>query len=109
MTMRVLGVPQLLGRFAKTAIAAQAATKVGQAEVAQEVEEGAKQRVPVVTGTLQDSIHAEADRVAVDAPYASYVEFGTSRQAAEAYLRPAADEVQGSTAERLMLRIVGSV
>lgn len=61
--MRVLGVPQLLGRFAKTAIAGQAATKVGQAEVAQEVETSAKQRVPVLTGTLQDSIHAETDRV----------------------------------------------
>lgn len=62
----------------------------------------AKRRVPVDTGNLQRSIHLEyatdagdkqaAVEVGTDVDYGKYVEFGTSRMAAQPYLRPALDE-----------------
>lgn len=61
----------------------------------------AKELVPVDTGTLKRSIHMEdvpgelAVAVGTDVPYAPFVEFGTSRQPAQPYLRPALDENKG--------------
>ena len=53
---------------------------------------------PVDTGFLRDSGHLspESDDVAIifDAPYASYVEFGTYKMEAQPFLRPALDEAQ---------------
>src|SRR5262245_30818953 len=56
----------------------------------------AKSLAPARTGFLRDSIHAEEMEepgktlvapVVADAPYAVYVEFGTSRMAAQPFLR----------------------
>ena len=54
----------------------------------------AKRRAPVRTGYLRSNITAaKAGRNAADvisaAPYAAYVEFGTSKMAPRAHLRPA--------------------
>ncbi len=53
----------------------------------------AREIVPVRTGRLRDSIEVSATAwgwsLGASAPYASYVEFGTSRQAAQPYLAPA--------------------
>lgn len=56
----------------------------------------AKRRAPVRTGYLRSNItSAKAGRNAADvisaAPYAAYVEFGTSKMAPRAHLRPAID------------------
>jgi HK97 gp10 family phage protein len=61
------------------------------------VETYAKTLVPVDTGTLKNSIQVDevTDRMAEIAPhtdYAEHVEFGTSRMAAQPYMRPALDE-----------------
>lgn len=56
----------------------------------------AKRRAPVRTGYLRSNITAKkAGKNAADvisaAPYAAYVEFGTSKMAPRAHLRPAID------------------
>jgi len=66
------------------------------------VQNDAKERAPVLTGTLKRSIHIEelpqdrAVAVGTDVEYAPYIEFGTSRMAAQPYLRPALDENHGA-------------
>lgn len=53
----------------------------------------AQRIVPVDTGELHDSIHSEVSSegmfVVADTDYAAYVEQGTSKMAAQPYLRPA--------------------
>lgn len=66
--------------------------------VAQRVTADAKAHAPVDTGALRDSIQYElagsgpdvSARVGSDLPYAAHVELGTSTQAPQPYLRPAA-------------------
>lgn len=56
----------------------------------------ARQIVPVDTGRLKTSIEVEFERqnliskaeIGTDVPYAGYVEYGTSRQRAQPYMRP---------------------
>ena len=91
MTMTVLGVPQLLARFAKAAALGEVAQHAGSAALAEEVATDARAIVPVDTGTLRDSIHTEPGKVVVTAPYAAFVEYGTADTSAQPYLRPAAD------------------
>ena len=58
----------------------------------------AKDLCPVDTGFLRDSGHLEPNSddvpIVFDAPYASYVEFGTYKMEAQPFLRPALDEAQ---------------
>lgn len=57
----------------------------------------AKRRSPVDTGNLKKSITKEVEkeqdeivgRIGTNVEYAGYVEYGTKRQAAQPYLRPA--------------------
>lgn len=68
-------------------------------KTALDVEGQAKMFVPVDTGVLKNSIDVqmEGDMTAVVAPhteYAAYVEFGTSRMAAQPYMTPAAEEAR---------------
>lgn len=65
-------------------------------------------RAPVVTGNLRRSLHIEIvnasdthceAEIGTDVEYASYVEFGTARQTAKPYLRPAFD-TQVNTAKQ---------
>jgi HK97 gp10 family phage protein len=56
----------------------------------------AQRRVPVDTGTLRRSIHADfptpvSARVGPSVEYGAYVEFGTHRTAAQPYMTPAAE------------------
>ena len=63
----------------------------------------AKQLAPVDTGRLRSSIVNETqlderglvEIVGTDVEYAGHVELGTSRMAAQPYLRPALDAVRG--------------
>lgn len=81
--------PKLPGR-----VRAEASTRVRATALA--VETDAKQRAPVDTGALRASIHTEqvgelTARVGPSVDYGAPVEFGTSRQAAQPYLTPAAE------------------
>ncbi len=64
-----------------------------------ELERRAKRKAPVDTGRLRSSITTaqespESWLVGTNVRYAPDQEFGTSRHAAQPYLRPAADEVR---------------
>lgn len=67
------------------------------------IETPAKAKAPVLTGNLRRSIHTEVDtggakaeaRVGTNVEYATHVEFGTSKQSPQPYLRPAYDENKG--------------
>jgi len=70
------------------------------AQAARRIEAGAKQRVPVDSGNLKSNIIAEQlapsnweVRCGIDepVPYAVFVEFGTSRMAAQPFFTPAVE------------------
>lgn len=76
------------------------------------VQNAAVDTVPVDTGFLQNSIHPEQDSsttvsVVADAPYAGFVEFGTSKMRAQPYLEPAAAEAE-SQIEDIMIEELGN-
>lgn len=56
----------------------------------------AKRKCPVDTGRLRNSIthvqHGDTVSIGTNVPYAAYVELGTSRQKAQPYLKPAAND-----------------
>jgi len=66
------------------------------------VQRGAKRRCPVDTGRLRASIAEElgedgrglVEVIGTDVEYGAYVELGTSRAAAQPFLRPALDDVR---------------
>lgn len=69
----------------------EAATEIGE-----RVAEGARERVPVDTGSLRDAIHVEADSEGVrviagdsDAFYGHIVEHGGAKTPAQPFLTPA--------------------
>lgn len=64
-----------------------------------DVEAQAKLRAPVDTGFLRNSIHTEQESelrasVNVGAEYGLFVEYGTSRMAAQPFLNPAVESVR---------------
>ena len=75
--------------------------------------ERAREIVPVRTGHLLASIRAELGedveaeaafspiQVIADTPYASFVEFGTSKMEAQPFLRPAAEETEPEVLEEV--------
>lgn len=93
----VLGVPQLLGRFARMAVASEVAADTATSMIAERVAATARAKAPVATGRLRDSITADKDRVYTDVEYAPFVEYGTATDPAQPFLRPAADEVGEAT------------
>lgn len=66
-------------------------------------------KAPVLTGNLRRSIHTEVEtsgataqaRVGTNVEYAPHVEFGTSSQRAQPYLRPAYDENKGAAVDEI--------
>lgn len=83
--------------------------------------ERARELAPVRTGHLMASIRAELGenmegqaafdpvQVIADTPYASFVEFGTSRMKAQPFLGPAAEQVEPEVLEEIdsVLRELG--
>lgn len=74
------------------------------------IEVPAKAKTPVLTGNLRRSIHTEAEstgsnsaeaRTGTNVEYAPSVEFGTSNQRAQPYLRPAYDENKGRAVDEV--------
>ena len=65
-------------------------------DAARVIAEKASALAPVDTGFLSQNIYAEmtpdGGAVISEAPYTMHVEFGTSRMAAQPFLRPAMDE-----------------
>jgi HK97 gp10 family phage protein len=88
---------QWFGNSALAFVRNEAAKRLDAAGAA--VANRARQLAPVDTGKLRDSIHYHFNAntltltVYADVPYAAFVEFGTSRMAAQPYLRPALAEL----------------
>ena len=82
-------------------------------EIGDRVVKRAQELVPVDSGNLQRSIHAEVDgdtlNIAADADYASYVELGTSKMAAQPYLGPALLEVRKDIPKIIGKALIGGV
>lgn len=82
-------------------IAAEMPKKTSQIvrKAAFDIEAQAKNRVPVDTGALKNSISTEFENngltgiIAPHMEYATYVEFGTKRISAQPYMTPAAEAV----------------
>lgn len=88
-------------RFREIARKAHKAANVIVRKAAIDVEAHAKAVVPVDTGMLKNSITTEypTETSAIVAPhteYEQYVEYGTRRQRAKPYMRPAAEKVRPS-------------
>ena len=67
------------------------------AKSALNIQKGAKERCPVDTGALRNSITVDfygemSAEIAPHMPYAPYVEFGTKKMSAQPYLFPAYEE-----------------
>jgi HK97 gp10 family phage protein len=79
-----------------------------------DMESQAKDIVPVDTGFLQSTIYHNVDpasltlELGATADYASYVEFGTRRMAAEPYIRPAFDAGQETLVQALALGVLSA-
>lgn len=85
------------------------------------VAERARELAPVRTGHLMASIHAELGesiegaaafdpvQVIADTPYASFVEFGTSKMEAQPFMTPAAEQIEPEILEEIdsVLRELG--
>jgi HK97 gp10 family phage protein len=69
----------------------------------QKVQDAAKALVPVDTGFLRDSIDMAVEggtttanaEIGATAPYGGFVEYGTSTNPAQPYMRPALDTIAG--------------
>ena len=64
-----------------------------------DIEAGAKDKAPIDTGNLQNSIAGEMDgplsgKVIAGADYAAYVELGTHKAAAQPFMVPSAEEAR---------------
>src|SRR6188472_2520105 len=112
MSMTVLGVPQLLARFVKAAALGEVAASAAQAELGEEVVEGARARVRVETGALQDTIHYEDGRVVAGEGLpdirALTNEYGTDNDPGQPYMRPAADTADGGRATEVAAVVLRS-
>ena len=68
------------------------------AKAAFDTQARARARAPVDTGNLRNSITVDVQgteaSVGPEADYGIYLEYGTSRMAAQPYMNPAADEVE---------------
>ncbi|MGA2971905.1 MAG: HK97-gp10 family putative phage morphogenesis protein [Candidatus Bathyarchaeia archaeon] len=86
----------------------------GLEEVGVEMEDTARQIVPVDTGFLQSTIYHNVDpanlslEIGANADYAMFVELGTRRMAAEPYIRPAFDAHQDQLFQALLLGITSA-
>jgi HK97 gp10 family phage protein len=91
MTIEILGLPELQGRLDKIARESPEAFKRGLLKGAYMLMRASMQYAPVRTGFLRDSHEVvetlEGAEMHVNADYAFYVEFGTSKMEAQPYVR----------------------
>ena len=71
----------------------EAQSSVIKSRIARAIAAKARVLCPVKTGNLRSKIVAGKNSVEVNADYAGVVEFGTSKRAAQPFLRPAIEQV----------------
>jgi hypothetical protein len=96
--MAFMTLPQLVRELATEAVAIEAKAEVARKLGSEAGAADARSRVPVLTGTLRDSIEVDEDGYGSDVDYAAFVEFGTSDTAPQPYIGPSSD-----TAERMFV------
>lgn len=98
------GVDDLLRKLGKLSGGVKPAAEVAVVAGAQPINNQAKVNAPVLTGNLRRSLHVGdpgwsgtvvSVEIGTDVEYAPYQEFGTSRNAAQPFLRPAVDSMKG--------------
>lgn len=104
MTIRVIGAKPTAAKLRKAATATRPLLVKAVTKITKEIEADAKTLVPVRTSTLQNSINGTVlasfgdqivGQVVPGANYALYVEFGTSKMAAQPFLFPALNRHKG--------------
>lgn len=110
--VRVIGEERLLARIRDIIDAMKSGSATGTRDAAEFIKDRAQQLVPVDTGRLRDSIRVNeiGPRSYTVGPgdeveYADYVEFGTSRMAAQPYMRPAAEMARREFPRRVARQI----
>jgi hypothetical protein len=74
-----------------------AASKKIIESILKDAHQRAVSRVPVRTGNLRDSIYVTPDSIGASAEYASYVEYGTAKQAPTYFLTSSINEAISSS------------
>ena len=96
--------------LAELAEVLQSACEDAQNAAAREVADVARQRCPVETGQLRDSITTRADGVVcAAAPYAAAVELGTYHRAATPFLAPALRDAEAGLQESVRSAVRGAM
>lgn len=109
LSVEIRGVDSLRDRLRMLHPRVRRATEQAVAESGRAMERGMKMLAPVDTGALRDSIRHEVEGTTVRAgpgrevDYALFVEFGTSRMAAQPYVRPVAEAERHLFPERVRL------
>lgn len=110
--VRVIGEDRILARLRDIIDAMKSGSANGSRDAAEFIKDRAQELVPVDTGRLRDSIRVTevGPRTFTVGPgdeveYAEYVEFGTSRMAAQPYMRPAAELARREFPQRVARRI----
>jgi len=104
------GMAEVLARL-ELAAAVMAGPAASQTEkkVAADAAERMQQMAPSRTGALKRSIRTHDGEIDVEAPYAAYVEFGTSDTPSQPFFRPALHEAEQElpkTAQTIYRRVV---
>lgn len=96
--VEIKGLDKAIATLNRMNLVAEQRVREQVAESALNVQRGAKERCPVRTGALWNSITVDfyqdglTAEIAPHMPYAPYVEFGTTRMPAKPYLFPAWEE-----------------
>lgn len=104
------GMGEVMARLelAAAVMAGPAATQT-EKKVAEDAADRMRQMAPSRTGALKGSIRSTDGDIVAEAPYAAYVEFGTSDTPSQPFFRPALHEAEQElpkTAQTIYRRVV---
>lgn len=106
---RVQNLDKLMAKLEKLPAGVDREVLLELARAAVEIRDGARRRVPVMTGRLRNSIwiwkRGKKFRIGSRSEYARAIEFGTRHSRAQPFLYPAFKEVQPRVRERLVAAI----
>lgn len=104
------GMAEVMARLELAAAAmAGPAARQTETKVADNAAERMRQMAPSRTGALKRSIRSAHGEVVAEAPYAAFVEFGTSDTPSQPFFRPALHEAEQElpkTAQTIYRRVV---
>lgn len=107
MSVRIEGMPKLRATLLRVTGEAERTTRREVKRSALNIQNGARERVPVDTGRLRNSIAHEIDEdglnatIGTNVEYGVFVEFGTRRKAERPFLFPALESERAAFLSRL--------